>query len=269
MFDNCPICHATVRREQLSCEICGAELHSEPASPAATVGAQKSGEDSGSGSGARTAAFCTHCGQGLTAGDLFCESCGGPIALPSVGAIAFDAPATAGLRPEAGEAASPSRLSQVQRSLPQSESSNGRVSTASPLDGYLLVAAAALVVVGSFSPWIKATAVLVGTVTRSGMDGGDGWIAILLAVPLAICGIRKLTTNHVPIPGGVTLLFSVILGGLTTYEISDSSRRAHNANQALQGAGHAAVGAGLWMLAISTALGVLGSIIALSAATSE
>ncbi len=259
MFDNCPICHATVRQQQLSCEICGAELHAT-ASPAATVGAQISGEGSSSGSEARAAAFCRHCGHGLTAGDLFCESCGGPVALPSVGAIAFDILATGGHGPEAREAAMPSRPSQV-----DSENSNGRVSTASPLDGYLLVAAAALVIVGSFSPWIKATAVLVGTVTRTGADGGDGWIAILLAVPLAIYGIRKLTTNHVPIPGRLSLLFSVILGALTVYEISDAARRARDANQAFQGVGHASVGVGLWMLAVGTASAVVGSIIALSA----
>jgi hypothetical protein len=192
----------------------------------------------GSGEGQRSPSlsprYCVACGSSLSPSAIFCPSCG-----TGVG-------------------------SGVQSHAPGSPQVATTTAQTSRTDAYLLLAAAALVVAGSFLPWVKATAVLVGTITRSGTEGGDGWWSILLAVPLAIFAIRRLSASHAQIPGLVALLFSAILGVLTVYEIADVSNKVSDVNDVAAGLARAEIGVGLWMLLIGTALAVIGSLIALS-----
>jgi hypothetical protein len=55
------------------------------------------------------------------------------------------------------------------------------------LGGILAIVGGGLIVLGAFLPWVKATAAFVGTITRSGMEGGDG--PIFLAAGFVIAGI--------------------------------------------------------------------------------
>jgi hypothetical protein len=53
-----------------------------------------------------------------------------------------------------------------------------------------------LAVVGSFLPWITATSPLVGTVARTGLDGGgDGVISLVAGVALVVIGLIYLSTG--------------------------------------------------------------------------
>jgi hypothetical protein len=131
----------------------------------------------------------------------------------------------------------------------------------SAVDGFLLLAGAGFVVAGSFLPWAKITAVLVGTITKSGTDGGDGWLTILLAVPLAIFGFRRVSAAKTAIPRVPSLGFALALGALTVFEIQNATSRVNTANAAVGVYGHAAVGVGLWVLLLGSALGIVGSLV--------
>lgn len=78
-------------------------------------------------------------------------------------------------------------LTDLPSSAPQPSKAQVRPETR--LLGIGSVAADALLIVGSLLPWITVTAPLVGTVSRSGLDGGgDGTILVILGVVLAILG---------------------------------------------------------------------------------
>ena len=49
---------------------------------------------------------------------------------------------------------------------------------------WLCIASIAVMIIGSFGSWAKAFG---GFVSASGVDGGDGWIVISLAVVAAVC----------------------------------------------------------------------------------
>jgi hypothetical protein len=62
--------------------------------------------------------------------------------------------------------------------------------------------AGAMVVIGSLLPWIIATAPLVGTISRSGVDLGSDGVALLIggiavAVALAVLAFAAVPTNTV------------------------------------------------------------------------
>jgi hypothetical protein len=55
-----------------------------------------------------------------------------------------------------------------------------------------------LIVLGSFLPWLTATAPLVGTMSRNGMEGGDGIITLILGVVTILIGVTQLTATNLP-----------------------------------------------------------------------
>ena len=69
----------------------------------------------------------------------------------------------------------------------------------------------AALVVGSFLPWVKATVPLLGTITESGIDAGDGWFSLLLgAAVIALVTVwRTQPLQWLYIAGGVALAFGI------------------------------------------------------------
>jgi hypothetical protein len=45
-----------------------------------------------------------------------------------------------------------------------------------------IAVAALLVFIGAFMPWVKVTAPFIGELTKSGVEQGDGWLTLLMAV---------------------------------------------------------------------------------------
>ena len=126
-------------------------------------------------------------------------------------------------------------------------------------EGWLLLGAAVLIVVGSSLPWAKATVVILGTFTQSGFQGGDGWVAIGIAAPLAYMGIRAVGAPQ-PLGVGVfALVLAVALTAFVVYETADVSNKLSNVNAVTLGLARARVGEGLWVMYAAAAFAVIGS----------
>jgi uncharacterized PurR-regulated membrane protein YhhQ (DUF165 family) len=79
-------------------------------------------------------------------------------------------------------------------------------------------------IVGSFLSWMKATAPFVGTLSKSGVDGGsDGWISVGLGIVIIASTIRYRRTHKLAIWG--IALPGALCGVLVIFELADISRR--------------------------------------------
>lgn len=166
--------------------------------------------------------FCGSCGAGVAGGSAFCSRCGHPIGTPpndaATSAPAETAPAPT---PPAGD---PQRWTTQPSSTRVSvERSSGPLPPAGYPHG-LAMLGAALLVFGSFMPWISVTAPFIGTVTKSGMEGGDGWVTLIAGCVAGVAALRHWgrSTNALR-----NLLFGsgVIAAALTIYEFVDVSAR--------------------------------------------
>ena len=126
-------------------------------------------------------------------------------------------------------------------------------------EGYLLLGAAALIIIGSFLPWAKATVVFLGTFTESGFQGGDGWVAIGIAAPLAYLGIRAVTSPQPVRVGVLALVLAAALSAFVVYETADVSNKLSNVNDVSLGLAHATIGIGLWVMYAAAAFALIGS----------
>ena len=127
-------------------------------------------------------------------------------------------------------------------------------------EGWFLLGAALLIIVGSALPWAKASVVILGTFTQSGFQGGDGWIAIGIAAPLAYMGIRAIGSPQ-PLGVGVfALVLAAALSAFVVYETVDVSNKLRNVNAVALGLARARVGVGLWVMYAAAAFAVIGSI---------
>ena len=184
-------------------------------------------------------AYCPRCGK-QALGAQFCSACGADLGLPG----GFASPAVA---------AAP-------RAIPW-----GRI---------LVVIGGGLAVLGSFLPWISMTAPLVGSVTKSGIEGGgDGIVTLVVGLVVALLGVA-LVARSGSTPRAVlgTVLTSVVLGGLAFYDMADVNTPAVLAHTQLilednpfTDAVNISTGMGLYVILVGAVLGFVGAIVALRA----
>ncbi len=180
--------------------------------------------------------FCPNCGT-QSSGTRYCTNCGTDLARPS---------AEVPLGPPPPE--TPPR-----ETAPPSDRS-------SSLDwgGVLFLIAGGLVVLGSFLPWISATAAFIGTISRNGIDGGDGVITVGLGILTGLFGVSLLARSGRPSVARVGALF---IGLITLYlalvEIGSASARAREiTNDYATGQ----VGAGLYVIALGAILAIIAAL---------
>jgi hypothetical protein len=113
-----------------------------------------------------------------------------------------------------------------------------------------------LYAVGSGLPWISATAAFLGTVSRSGLEGGDGIITVIIGIAIALIGVGKLVGSRA-VGGKVALvLLSVLALGFAAWEISNVNERIASIDTDL---GIASVGIGLWIMIVGSFVAGLGA----------
>lgn len=160
----------------------------QPPPPRPSSGGPARGPGPGPGPGGR---YCMRCGTALE-GERFCRTCG-----------------TA-----AGTAAPPPPPPLVV-AVP---------SQARTLAVGCIVAGAGLVV-GPFLPWARITAPLVGTLTKSGIEGGDGWLSVAAGVVVAFAGWSLLGARPAASARILVILGALAAGGLALFEYADISNR--------------------------------------------
>jgi hypothetical protein len=118
-----------------------------------------------------------------------------------------------------------------------------------------------LIVLGSFLPWLTATAPLVGTISRNGMEGGDGIITLILGVVTILIGVTQLTATNLPtllqrspiVTGAVTAIVAVMNYLNVQQRIEDVREESELIA--------ASVGAGIWTLVVGAVLAIVGVVL--------
>jgi hypothetical protein len=142
---------------------------------------------------------------------------------------------------------------------------------ARPIREWIVLGAGIAAILGSFMPWGKVSAPILGTVTVSGVDGSDGWITAGLGLVLVVYAAMSLRGQRTPMAVPVLAVLAALgLLGVGAWKIADlqateAEMRAKMSGQddvlgigkAMSAAVQVSVGSGLWLL---TFAGLAGSV---------
>jgi len=176
------------------------------------------------------------------------------------------APAAAGARPSGS--ANPRRpTSFVPGKLAADAPSRAPETTpAVPIDktqanigGGAIVVGGAMIVAGSFLPWITASTGF-ASVSRGGMDGGDGILIAIAGGVAVVAGVASLMSGNFanPVVAGLAAVIGGFVGFINYQDVQER----------LSGMGDnviAEVGIGLWLIMAGAVVTVIGAVIAASA----
>jgi hypothetical protein len=118
-----------------------------------------------------------------------------------------------------------------------------------------------LIVLGSFLPWLSFTAPFVGTVTRNGMEGGDGIITLILEVVTILIGVTQFTATRLPaFLHRSSIVTGAITGVVAVFDYLEVQRRIEDAKEQSELIA-ASIGAGIWTLIVGAILAVVGGVL--------
>ncbi len=101
--------------------------------------------------------------------------------------------------------------------------------------------------IGSALPWVTAGAGAFSA-SRSGIQGSDGLITVVLGIGLILLGVAGLRDRDEP-RWTVSLILAVVMGGLAAFHIYEIQERASVSTE-LGISFQAEVGIGLWIIAV-------------------
>lgn len=128
-----------------------------------------------------------------------------------------------------------------------------------PAAAAVALIAGLLIAVGAFLPWISATSGF-GSVSRSGMEGPDGLLAVGAGVVAAVSGLAGLSSAR-PKAAGVGPLIGGIVGGfIALANYLDVADRVSGINTEFGEFGFASVGAGIWTIGLGALLALFAGI---------
>jgi hypothetical protein len=126
----------------------------------------------------------------------------------------------------------------------------------------LILGAGVAAIIGSYLPWASISAPIIGTMTVSGIDGGDGWITAGLGILLILYGTLALRRQpHVAL-GAAAALAGIGAAGVGVWDVINLRMRIADAKAemaaapdddfgigaAMAEAVQAHVGVGLWLV---------------------
>jgi hypothetical protein len=112
----------------------------------------------------------------------------------------------------------------------------------------VVLAGAVLGLIGSFLPWVTASAAFVGHIERSGIDG-DGKLTALGSVAvgvLALCCLRRRASYTIPVAVIVGVLGLGVFA-VAVYDAQDIQRAINNLTPEEASLIVASVGSGVWV----------------------
>jgi len=116
-----------------------------------------------------------------------------------------------------------------------------------------------LALLGSFLPWITATAAFVGTISRNGFDGGgDGILTAALGLLIGLMGIAILARSGSSRTARIgALVGGILLGIVAILDIQGVNERLRGLEDAIVGS----LGTGLIVVAFAAVVTVIGTFI--------
>lgn len=139
----------------------------------------------------------------------------------------------------------------------------GPASSGVTIGGLLAIAAGALMVLGSFLPWVMVQAAFVGSISRSGMDGGaDGILTLVMGLLTFLVGVGWIASLGLPRIVWITpIIWGLVAGVITLVDMKDVQDRVGELEQSAQGLATASVGAGLWALLVGSVLAIIAGLV--------
>jgi hypothetical protein len=122
--------------------------------------------------------------------------------------------------------------------------------------GLAVTAGGILFAAGSALPWISVTAPFVGTITRSGLEGGDGIITLILGVVITVVGLASLSGSKSAGSKAAMFLLCLSALGLAAWELINVRVSIGGLDPDV--AAYATVGIGPWMMVAGGLIAVLG-----------
>jgi len=131
----------------------------------------------------------------------------------------------------------------------------------------MILIGGALVVAGSFLPWITIRAPFVGTLTRSGTEGGDGIGTLIVGIVIGLAGLAKMGGFNLPsFFNRSPIILGAIAALIVGIDLPDILNRIHTAEEASPVV-TASVGSGVWTVFVGAALTLVGGLQARSIAS--
>ncbi len=186
------------------------------------------------------AGYCPNCGKQREGAMRFCSSCGHDFWAAAAGAAS--APMATSTAPPPAPVGAP----------PQASEASGV-----PLPTILVLGGGVLLVVGSFLPWATASTVF-GSLSRSGVDGGDGWITTIIGALILLFGAMTLRQAS----RGLNLLIAVgaaIAFLIFVFDLVDVNNRIASIEAEGQGLALGTVGFGLWLVGLGAIVAFFAS----------
>ena len=147
----------------------------------------------------------------------------------------------------------------VQQWTPPTAAAPTATSRPSQAGGIAAILGGAGLILGSFLPWAKVSAPFIGTITKSGMEGGDGIFSLAAGVLAVLLGITLLSRPHVATR--IVLLLTGMGGvALALFEANDISHRFADA-RAQSDLVVPTYGAGLWLIGVAAVLVIAAAFI--------
>jgi len=133
--------------------------------------------------------------------------------------------------------------------------------------GVVILIGGVLAALGSFLPWVTATAAFVGTISRNGFDGGgDGVITIALGIVISLSALALITHSGSPRTARIAALVSAaILGIVAVADINSVNERLRGLDTTYAAG---SVGMGLVVIAFAAVLTFIGAFLPSAGRTS-
>ncbi|MEV4533331.1 hypothetical protein AB0J82_05810 [Asanoa sp. NPDC049518] len=154
-----------------------------------------------------------------------------------------------------------------------------------PIHPWIVLGAGAAAALGSFLPWATVSAPLFGSISTSGVDGGDGWITAALGMALVGFGTLVLRGQDLHRALGiVTMVAALALLALGAWKVADLSSAEETLRQDLANASgddvfdiraslsesvQVRIGIGLWLITLAGLAGSVATTLALFAGRSR